>query len=621
MKLVNVEEMRQIEQETDARGHSYSAMMDMAGQSVSQIATALMVRDPGMAVLVLVGPGNNGGDGLVAARYLLEYGHQITVYVWKRDVKGDANFRQLRRRRRGITILWADNDTGWAKLREEVQQTDLVIDALLGTGVTRPIEGRLAELLAVVHEEIQARRAPLPPTPPFGFGLPRFPIMEAYSLGAEIKRPTPAPDLFDEFEDDFEDEFEDDLDEEEDEDEDDQQPSSETELSDEDEEWEEEEDWEEEEELPLPPWPQPPILAVDCPSGLNCDTGALDPATPRADLTVTFAYPKWGQVQYPGAGACGLLVVTDIGVPPELADNVTVELIGPEYVRRWLPGRPADAHKGTFGKAMIAGGSLNYTGAAYLSGAAAGRAGAGLVTLAIPAPLHTALAAALPETTWLLLPGPDGTHSAAGVPKLLDRVADYETFLVGPGLTTGDDARAFVETLFSPEGLPKETWAGRIVVDADALNILATLPDWFSRLPPQSILTPHPGEMARLLSTTPAEVNAARIATARRAAADWGHIVLLKGPHTVIAAPDGRAAVLPFAIPTLATAGSGDVLAGAIVGMLAQGLPAFEAAVCGGYLHGHAGLLLLRNTGPSGVVAGDILARLPEALRQLLTGS
>jgi NAD(P)H-hydrate epimerase len=623
MKLVNIEEMRRIEQETDATGHSYAAMMERAGQSISQIATALMVRDPGMAVLVLVGPGNNGGDGLVAARYLLEYGHQVTVYVWKRDVKGDENYRQLRRRRRGVTILWADNDSGWAKLREEVQRTDLVVDALLGTGTTRPIEGKLAELLAVVHEEVQARRAPLPAEPPAGFGLLRFPIMEAYSLGMEVKRPAP-PGRYDEFDEDFEDEFAEDEG-----DGDESKADLEGDLFDEDErdedldeeEWEEEEDWDEEEEPPLPPWPQPPILAVDCPSGLNCDTGALDPAALRAEITVTFALPKWGQVQYPGAGACGLLAVADIGTPPELGDAVKTELIGPAYIRQWLPGRPADAHKGTFGKAMIAGGSLNYTGAAYLSGAAASRAGAGLVTLAIPAPLHAALAAVLPETTWLPLPGPEGTHSAAGVSKLLARMAGYEAFLVGPGLTTSDDAQAFVAALFSPEGLSKETWAGRTVVDADALNILATWPDWPGRLPPGSILTPHPGEMARLLGATAAEVNAARITTALRAAADWGHIVLLKGPHTVIAAPDGRAAVLPFAVPTLATAGSGDVLAGAIVAMLAQGLPAFEAAVCGAYLHGHAGLLLLRTTGPSGAVAGDILVRLPEALRQLFIGS
>jgi NAD(P)H-hydrate epimerase len=159
-----------------------------------------------------------------------------------------------------------------------------------------------------------------------------------------------------------------------------------------------------------------------------------------------------------------------------------------------------------------------------------------------------------------------------------------------------------------------------MVVDADALNLLAKLPEWPSRLPPGSILTPHPGEMARLSGMAVGEVNARRIENGRRWAAQWGHIVLLKGPHTVVAAPDGRTAVLPFALPALATAGSGDVLAGAIVAFLAQGLPAFEAAYLGAYLHGQAGLLLTRATPSGGVVARDILASFPEALRQLYTG-
>ena len=169
-------------------------------------------------------------------------------------------------------------------------------------------------------------------------------------------------------------------------------------------------------------------------------------------------------------------------------------------------------------------------------------------------------------------------------------------------------------------GLPKDEWSGLLVVDADALNLLAKLPDWPDRLPPGSILTPHPGEMARLTGMTIRDVNARRIENALRWAAEWGHIVLLKGPHTVIAAPDGRAAVLPFALPVLATAGSGDVLAGAIVAMLAQGVPAFEASLLGAYLHGQAGLLISRTATLAGVVARDILASFPEALRQLYTG-
>jgi hydroxyethylthiazole kinase-like uncharacterized protein yjeF len=601
MKIVNVDEMRRIEQATDGAGHSYAAMMDMAGQAVAGIANGLMLTGGEKNVLILIGPGNNGGDGLVAARYLRERGHQVTAYVWKRDIKGDQNFRWLKQRRRGVAILWADNDAGFAKLREEVQSTDLIIDALLGTGVARPIEGTLADLLLVVRTELAARRTsgveqasePL-------LDMPRFPIMEAQSLGMSALPRREPPDWDEAFDEDF-----------------DEDDSGEP-WADDEEDWE---DWEEEEPA-RPPWALPPVLAVDCPSGLNCDTGALDPATLSAEVTLTFAFPKWGQLQYPGAGACGLLAVADIGVPAGLADDIQVELAEPIYIRRWLPARPADAHKGTFGKVMIVAGSLNYTGAAYLSAAAATRAGAGLITLAIPAPLHAVLAGVLPEVTWLPLPGPEGTHSAEGIRHLLNSVSSYDALLVGPGLTTSEPVRQFVSTLFSTGGLSQETWASRTVVDADALNVLADLQetDWAARLPLMSILTPHPGEMARLIGSTAQEVNAERLPTARNWSAKWSHIVVLKGAYTVVAAPDGRAAVIPFALPNLATAGSGDVLAGAIVAMLAQGLPPYEAAICGAYLHGHAGLLIARTNGMAAAAARDILEHFPEALRHLYIG-
>ena len=248
------------------------------------------------------------------------------------------------------------------------------------------------------------------------------------------------------------------------------------------------------------------------------------------------------------------------------------------------------------------------------------RAGAGLVTLAIPAPLHAILAAALPEITWLPLPGPEGTHTAAGAAKLLARLDPYDALLIGPGLTCGADARAFLVALFDDKGLDREAWRGRIIFDADALNLLALEGEWPARIPPLSILTPHAGEMARLTGSTPAQINARRIEIARTSAAQWGHIVVLKGAHTVIAAPDGRTAVLPFALPVLATAGSGDVLAGVIVSLLAQGLPTYEAAICGAYLHGHAGAAVSAAGRPAGALARDFIEALPQALNRLYTG-
>jgi len=611
MKIVNVAQMRQIEQATDAGGHPYAAMMELAGQAVANVCHALIAPDPEVAILILVGPGNNGGDGLVAARYLMDLGHLVTVYVWKRDTKGDENFRQLKRKRRGITLLYADNDPGYNKLRDELIQNDVIIDALLGTGVERPIEGKLAEILKVAREELDERRnPPIEEDDSFSTGLPRFPVMEALSLGTNVQRDLESglrpPD--DEDLDDFDDEEDEELDEELDEE------------TDEETDEEDDEEWDEDEDLTPTPWPRPTIVAVDCPSGLNCDTGALDPAALSADFTITFGFPKWGHFQHPGAAACGLLAVVDIGIPDEFSQELLAEFVEWRQVGLWLPKRPANAHKGTFGRALIVAGSLNYTGAAHLCSLAAMRAGAGLATLAVPAPLQVILAGALPEITWLPLPGAEGTHTAAGLPRLLGAASSYDALLVGPGLTTGDDAHAFVAGLFGPGGLDREIWQGRVVVDADALNILATEADWPARLPPLSILTPHPGEMARLIGSTADAVNAARIETAQRYAKLWGHIVVLKGAHTVIAEPSGRVAVLPFALPIFATAGSGDVLAGAIVAMLAQGTPAYEAAICGAYLHGQAGLVTHRTLGGAGAVARDFIERFPEALRNLYTG-
>jgi hydroxyethylthiazole kinase-like uncharacterized protein yjeF len=619
MKIVNVEEMRRIEQAADAGGHSYAAMMDMAGRSVAETAHQLILGEPDQNVLVLIGPGNNGGDGLVAARYLLDAGQNVTVYVWKRKTKSDENFGRLKRRRRGVSILWADNDGDYKNLREEIGRTDLVVDALLGTGMARPIEGPLAELLDVVREEIVRARSGGGDDEPAGelMILPRFPIAEAQAWG--MKPDKGKADENDEWDDDWDDDdFEDEgagLSPAEGEAASDEGAGASTDWDDDRDDYD---DVESDDGMTRPPWPVPAILAVDCPSGLNCDTGALDTAALLADVTVTFAYPKWGQLEYPGAGACGLLAVAGIGVRPELAADVKAELVDPQYVQSCLPRRPQDANKGTFGKAMVVAGSLNYTGAPFLSGASAARAGTGLVTLAVPAPLQAVLAGVLPNATWLLSPGNDGIHTPDAVPPLLAALGGYDALLVGPGLTTRPPAVAFIERLFGPDGgLPHAEWRGKVVVDADALNILSTLPDWPALLPEGSVLTPHPGEMGRLTHSTAGEINSQRITNALHWAAQWGHIVLLKGAFTVIADPGGRVAVLPFANPVLATAGSGDVLSGAILAMLAQGLPAFEAAVCGAYLHGQAGLLILRAGTPAGAVAQDLIDRFPEALGQL----
>jgi len=334
-------------------------------------------------------------------------------------------------------------------------------------------------------------------------------------------------------------------------------------------------------------------------------------------MTVTFAYPKWGQLQYPGAGACGLLSVVDIGVPADLDESVQVELMERATVAALLPARPRDAHKGTFGKVLVVGGSSLYTGAPALSGGAAGRAGAGLVTVAVPQELHPALAAALLDLTWLPLRSEAGVISPESAAQVLEKVRSYDALLDGPGLTADRSAQEFVGALFGKNGLDPAAWRGRVIVDADALNILALSPGWPALLPPLSILTPHPGEMSRLTGLSVAEINASRIATARRYAAEWGHVVLLKGPYTVIAHPEGRTFVIPFAEPSLAKAGSGDVLAGVILALAGQGLGPFEAAATGAYVHGLAGVLAGEALGAASVTGRDLVQSISSALLNL----
>jgi NAD(P)H-hydrate epimerase len=345
---------------------------------------------------------------------------------------------------------------------------------------------------------------------------------------------------------------------------------------------------------------------------LNCDSGALDKLAVPADLTVTFAGPKRGHFIFPGAAANGELVVADINISlalPEVA-AVQTEVMTAGRASALLPKRRCDGHKGTFGWVLIAAGSARYWGAAALAGRAAYRAGSGLVALAVPGTIRPALATQLPEATYPLISEQDKLGVDAAQAILAD-LATYQALLVGPGL---DDAGPFMTALLSGE---KRAALPPLVIDADGLNLLAELPDWPGRLPSSTVLTPHPGEMARLMGVSLGEVKGRdRVDLAQEKAAEWNCVVLFKGAYTVVAASDGRCAILPFANPALATAGSGDVLSGVIVALLGQGLPTFEAAVLGGYLHGAAG----EESGlQAGLLAGEIADLLPDVMNRLWT--
>lgn len=534
-KLVSVAEMKAIEARADAAGHSYRAMMELAGEAVAQA----VLQHYGMLrprVLVLVGPGANGGDGLVCARHLRQAGVTVTAYLWKRRPAwsspvpstgpstvvepGDEHLAQVVEL--GILVDHAEEDPDFDTLRSRLTESTLIVDALLGTGANRPIEGRLATLLECAHHARDAR-------------------------------------------------------------------------------------------------PHLDVVAVDCPSGLHCDTGAVDPHTLPANLTVTFAYAKLGHYQFPGVDASGLLQVADIGVYPYAGDDLRTFLLNADTVRPWLPARPRVSHKGAFGKVMVVAGSAWYPGAAALSCAAAGRVGVGLVTGALPRPIWPVVASRLAEPTWLPLPAEDsseGELTVGGIDEsaastVAQAVAGYDALLLGCGLGQAATTRHFVQQLLQSPNLPPT------LIDADGLNALSPLADWPHRLPAQSVLTPHPAELSRLCALPLDEVLPNRWSLARQQAAAWTTVILAKGPYTVIAEPSGGLAVLPIATPALATAGTGDVLAGCVAGLMAQGVAPFAAACLGAWLHGVAGQQCEAEIGPAGVVAGDLLARLPDVMKRL----
>jgi NAD(P)H-hydrate epimerase len=382
------------------------------------------------------------------------------------------------------------------------------------------------------------------------------------------------------------------------------------------------------------------VVAVDCPSGIDCDSGAAAPEVIPAELTVTMAAIKQGLLCFPAFNYVGEIQLVGIGLDENLPAYQAVQrfVVDAESVFSLLPERPLDAHKGTFGTALVVGGSLNYTGAVYLAGRAAYLSGAGLVTLGVPAPLHAALAGSLPEATWLLLPHELGVIAKTAAPLVLKHMEHVSALLLGPGFGTEETSRDFINALLEhPGGSVEKRSIGfvhtdqkteessgttplpALIFDADGLKLLSQIPDWPQKLPAPAVLTPHPGEMAVISGMDKADIQADRLAVAEKFAREWGHVIVLKGAFTIIAAPDGRTALIPVATPALARAGTGDVLAGLIVGLRAQGVAAFEAAAAAAWMHAQAGLLAEELIGSSAsVVAGDVLEAIPYVIENLI---
>ena len=510
--LVDADGMRRRDRYTIERlGIPGELLMEVAGRAVAAEALALGAARRG--ALVVCGSGNNGGDGLVAARHLRLLGIPVRVHLVgpAEALRGDAAANLARARAVGVPL-----GAGGALL--EPFPFEVLVDAIFGTGLARPVEGAAATALAAMARGRAEQGCP--------------------------------------------------------------------------------------------------VLAVDVPSGLSADTGqALGPCV-QADLTLALGLPKLGLALEPGRSLAGRVRVARIGIVDGVpGDAEPAACWTPGGAAAALPARPAAGHKGSFGHVLVVAGSEGKTGAATLAALGAGRAGAGLVTVACAAGLNDILETKCTEAMTVPVPETASRALAAAAEKpILELAAARDVVALGPGIGTDPETVALVRALVG--ALPKP-----LVLDADGLNALADDPTRLKGRGHPTIVTPHPGEASRLLGCDSREINADRVGMARALADRTGAVVVLKGASTVTAAPDGRVLVNPTGGPLLGTGGTGDVLTGAIAGLLAQGTEPFVAAALGVYLHGRAADALSARRGPAGSLATEVADAIPDAMESLRRGA
>ncbi len=517
MKIVTAAQMTALEQASERQGVGTGTLMENAGLAVAESCRTLLRGAAGKRVLVLVGPGNNGADGLVTGRHLSRWGADVTAYVVRGRPESDPKMELALQY--GVSVSDASEDPGLRNLDELISRSDLVLDAILGTGRSRPLSGPVRDVVSRLHGDSGRR--------------------------------------------------------------------------------------------------QPTLVAMDLPTGLNCDTGEVDPACPTVDVTVALGRPKIGLLTFPGVERTGRMEIADIGLAPDLEgeQDIDLELLSPGWVRSNLPERPLNSHKGTFGHALVVAGSRNYVGAAYLASQASIRVGAGLTTLASGRGVYAIAAGKLTEVIHLPLPEDNRGHIRSDAAQVLRNGLDrYNALSIGCGLGWSTGTARLLEGLLMgdpPCPIPA-------VIDADGLNCLSTIENWWERLGAPVVLTPHPGEMATLVGTSNAAVQRDRVGIAREWSRRWNVTVVLKGAHTVIAEPGGLVRMAPFANPGMASGGTGDVLTGTIAGLMAQGLDAVNAACCGVYLHGLAAEATTAVLGNAGSLASDLVEHIPQTIHSLM---
>lgn len=509
LPILTPQESAALDAASREQGVTVETLMENAGRAVALAATGVAEGAYGMRAVVLCGTGNNGGDALVAARYLERWGMGVTALLLARpgEIRGAAaaNFRRF-----AVTGgRWHRFST--ARLQRELARADVAVDGIFGTGFHGAVEGDAAAAIEILNASTV------------------------------------------------------------------------------------------------------PAVAVDIPSGVEGATGAVRTLAVVADRTVTFGALKPGLVFYPGAEMAGDVEVARIGFPDGLVRS-DLGLMQREDLAALLVPRGAESHKREAGYVLVLAGSRAMTGAAILAATSAYRAGAGLVTVAVPEGILRVVQGAITEATFVPLPETgEGSVSEAAWPVLRERLDGAGAAAVGPGLSTDEETSAVVRRLVAESPVP-------FVLDADGLNAFAGRAGGLADRSSPMVITPHAGEFGRLTGLDPRAVIADRVGHARKAASDFRCTVLLKGSRTVVAEPEGRAWVNPTGGPYLATGGTGDVLTGAIAAFLARRLEAPDAARLGAFAHGLAGGMAAGELG-DGTTAGDVLAMLPEAIGRVRDGA
>ncbi|SRR5579875_71822 len=521
MKILSAAETREVDRLTTERyGVPSLTLMENAGRTVAEFIRARFPSFARRKIVVLCGKGNNGGDGFVVARHLLEMGAKPAVYLLadQKDIQGEAAANLHRWLKLGGECVEIKDPFAMDSVLFDFPSSALIVDALLGTGVRGPVEG----LLRRAVEAVNSRK------------------------------------------------------------------------------------------------PKTPVVAVDIPSGLNADTGEIAGVAVRADFTVTFTAPKLGFFYGGAAEYLGQVAVRDIGSPPELIDEISQSRMrwsdAAEFARFAIP-RKAEGHKGDYGHVLVVAGSVGKTGAAVLASWAALRAGAGLVTVATPEPALPIVAAHAPEVMTAPLPatlaGTISERSLEGA-AFASLLAGKRALAIGPGLSTDAETQSFIRrVVIGSREVP-------VILDADGLNAFDGRAAELRQSAGLLALTPHPGEMARLLGCSVPQLQRARVEAARKAAADWDAHVILKGHHTVVAAPDGSVFVNSTGNPGMASGGTGDALTGMLGAMTAQfGTADWHRVLAFGvYLHGLAGDVALEEKGGAPLLASDLIQSIPGAYRK-----